>query len=335
MDPAKTAELRRGLKEQKKAKRAKQRTELQQRRQDAELIKQQSDAIAARQAEEYIESRRQALELQNSWKAQHALRKERPEWDLNDPKTKNGVPVDLDDPSLGAASMMKFAGDSPGRSKQLAAERNVYLQQQAEENARSRRAEAERERQYAEQLAAMTEHASQIAAEEYRSRRNEAYRMQQENKALARLKEEEKRSQKAQEDELTRLEQEVTRGRLNEEQRQMFANNGRVRRDEYKGLGSAGAAAVNAENAKILAAKEARRQAELREKLEADRLQAEQTRAAQDAASQAYLDAKAAELRLAQENRYLRQEAKRAEQQRNKAAKSNAVEASFFERFGN
>lgn len=267
---------------------------------------------------------------------QHALRAERPEWDLNDPSVKNGHVVDRDDPKLGASSMLVFEGDdanSPARQTRIAAERKLYNQQQAELNARKRQAEAEREQRYNQELAAATEHAGQLAANEYVARRNEAFRIQQENKALARIKKEQGKKQKAEEDELTKLELQVTNRRLNEELRNQVGTNGRLRKGEYKGAGTAAAAAVADENRRLIAMKEAQRRTDMQQKLEDAQAEAAAIRAAQDLAARNYLEAKEAELRLSQENRFNRRLAKQAEQQRNQAAKTNAVENSFFERF--
>ena len=300
----------------------------------------QAAAIGERQAQEYIDSRREALALQQTWKAQQKMKDQRPEWDLNDPKMKNGVAARVgdNDPNLGPSSLQVFEGEDlqhSSRQAQLQAERKRFNEQQAQMKAEQARREAERERQESQMLAQATDYASQLAAEEYAARREQAYRTMQENKALARERKQRERHERQADDELSKLEAEVTLSHLNEEQRNSLARNGRVRKDAFKGMSRAQIAAIHEENARILADKEARRQAELQAKLRENQGMAEAFEMQQQAAAQDYVDVKRAEMRLAQENRLQRKLAKQTEAERNKAAKNNTVEATFFDRFGN
>ena len=302
----------------------------------ADLVKAQTEALNQRQAQEYIDNRRQALELQQTWKMQQKFKHESPEWDITSPHARNGAAVDF--ANAGPSSVQSFAGEDVAhkeRQARLDQERKAFNQQQMEYKAEAARRQAEEERRTNQQLSEAADYAGRLAGEEYVARRNEAYRIQQENKALARLRKQNERERRREEDELSKLEAEITSAHLNEDRRSNTTATGRIQKDAFKGMTREQKLAVHQENARILAEKEARRQLELQQKLQENAALAAANQAAQDVATQQYLDQKRSELRLAQEVQLQRREAKRAEAARNKAAKNNTVEATFFDRFNN
>lgn len=334
MDRAKQDEMRRNLKEQKKMKRMAQRQEAQEAKIEAEIMSKQISAVMERETQDFINARSKSIELQQHWKLQHAMRKERPEWDLTDPKNQKTGSATLPAEQLGVSSMQVFKGIEPGHGAAFETQRKMENQRQAEFNAAKRHQEKIENQRETAQLQAAADYASTLAGEEYAASRAAAYRLMQENKAMTRAKHEMQRNAKAQEDELSKLEIKMTLSQLNEEERKQTNSNGRVARVDFKGFPKESLAEMESTNLQRMEQCKARRQAEISNDNHHALMRRHSTEYAKEQATIQFIEKKHAEMKLAQEVRYQAREAKQQKAAQRKAIQNNAVEASFFERFG-